>query len=190
MGVVLPDEVAWILGLIGVNWPNIDEDELRKSATELRTLASDLLDHGNATKAEIEQMLQDNSMQSLDLFEELWNQIIAGHMPQLAEGFKAFAVALDVAAVVVTGMKVAAIVQLVALAAEVIADQAAAVVTFGASEALAAAQVAATRLIVKALEDQAVQAVENKLMAVVEGPIFAAIDKIGSDLAGKLLSSV
>jgi hypothetical protein len=26
---VLPGEVAWVLDLIGVQWPNIDEDELR-----------------------------------------------------------------------------------------------------------------------------------------------------------------
>jgi hypothetical protein len=182
--------VAWVLGLIGINWPNIDEDEVKKTATELRNLATELTGHGDAAKSQIEQMFQDNSSDSLALFEELWTKVIAGHLPQLAEALNAFATGLDIAAVVIIGMKAAAIVQLVVLAAEVIADQAAAVVTFGASEALAAAQVAATRVIVKVLEDQAIQAVENKLMEVVEGPLFAALDKGTSELAQKLVGSM
>jgi hypothetical protein len=52
VGVVRPNEGAWLLGLISG-----DQDELRKSAYVLRKLASDVLDHCNDTKAEIEQRL-------------------------------------------------------------------------------------------------------------------------------------
>jgi len=30
-GVVLPSALDWVLQLIGINWPNIDEDQLRSS---------------------------------------------------------------------------------------------------------------------------------------------------------------
>ena len=42
MGIVLPDALAWVLNLIGIDWPNIDEDELRSGATDLRQIASEL----------------------------------------------------------------------------------------------------------------------------------------------------
>jgi hypothetical protein len=42
MGVVLPGGLVWVLDLIGVTWPNIDEDQLRGAATDLRSLASEL----------------------------------------------------------------------------------------------------------------------------------------------------
>src|SRR5207248_3177207 len=108
---------------------------------------------------------------------------------QLGQGLKLFGTGLDVGAVVIEGMKVAAIVQLVLLAAEIIADQAAAPFTFGASEAAAAAEVVATRQIVKQIFDQAVKAVEQQLIQVVEGPIFNALDSAASELAGQLLGN-
>ena len=32
MGVVLPGALAWVLDMIGIEWPNLDEDELRFGA--------------------------------------------------------------------------------------------------------------------------------------------------------------
>ena len=187
MGVVLPSEVTWVLDLIGVEWPNIDEDELRSAADELRSLSSELTGHTGDAKSDIEQMLGANSAESLELFNALWKKLSDGHLQQLGEGLGVLATGLDIAAVVIEAMKLAAIVQLVVLAAEVIADQALAVETFGASEALAAAETAITRTVVKKLEDTAIQTVEQQLMQIVEGPIFAALESAGSELAGQLI---
>lgn len=187
MGVVLPSEVTWVLDLIGIEWPNIDEDELRSAAEELRGLSSELTGHTDDAKSDIEQMLGVNSSEGLQVFETLWKKLADGHLQQLGEGLNLLGTGLDVAAVVVEGMKLAAIVQLGILAAEVIADQALAVETFGASEAVAAAQTAITRTVVKELIDQAVKAVEQQLMQVVEGPIFAALESAGAELAGQLV---
>lgn len=187
MGVVLPSELTWVLSLIGVEWPNIDEDQLKSAANELRSLSSELTGHTGDAKADIEKMLGVNSSDGLEVFETMWKKLADGHLKQLGEGLNLLGTGLDVAAVVVEGMKLAAIVQLGILAAEVIADQAAAVETFGASEALAAAQTAITRTVVKQLLDQAIKSVEQQLLQIVEGPVFAALEGAGEELAGQLL---
>ncbi|HJP75512.1 MAG TPA: hypothetical protein VJ914_14680 [Pseudonocardiaceae bacterium] len=187
MGLVLPGALTWVLDMIGIDWPNIDEDELRSVGDELRQIAGDMTGTGDKAKSDIEQMLSSNSSQSLDLFNALWSKVAGSHLPQLAEALKAFAGVLDAAAVVVVGMKAAAIAQLAILAAEIISDQAEVVVTFGASEAEIPLQVAATRGIVKEIFDQAIKQFEQQLIQAVEGPIFDALGSAAEEMAGQLL---
>lgn len=44
MGMMLPDELVWVMEKLGFEWPDIDEDEVRKGALLVRTLGSDLED--------------------------------------------------------------------------------------------------------------------------------------------------
>ncbi|MFC4465012.1 hypothetical protein ACFPH6_10725 [Streptomyces xiangluensis] len=44
MGKKLPDELVEVLDLVGVKWPNIDEDEIRDSAKDYRHLAEGIRD--------------------------------------------------------------------------------------------------------------------------------------------------
>jgi hypothetical protein len=187
MGIVLPDALAWVLNLIGIDWPNIDEDQLKSAATELRTISGELKGNTGDAQSDIAQMLGANSSQSLELFEALWNKVAAGHLPQLAEGMNLLADGLDVSAVVVIGLKVAAIAQLAILAAEIIADQAAAPFTFGASEAAIPVETEATSQIVKQIVKNAVDQVEQQLISAVEGPVFSALDNAAQEMAGQLL---
>lgn len=154
MSVVLPGALAWVLDMTGVEWPDIDEDDLRSGATELRILASEV--DGNAAD---------------------------GHLPQLSQGLKLIATGLDVSAGLVEGMKVGAVVQLGVLAGEIIADRAAAPFTFGASEAAIPAEVAATGRLVRAMFAQVAQQVEQALLNAVEDPIFSALGSAG-DVGG------
>jgi hypothetical protein len=190
VGVVLPDELAWVLDLIGINWPNVDEDELRSIADDMRSLAEELNGHTDDAKADIEAMLGVNSADSLKRFEALWSKIADGHLQQLSQGFQILGTGLDISAVVVTGLKVAAIAQLAILAAEIIADQAAAPFTFGASEAAVPLEIEATNQIVKRLLNQAIKSVEQQIISAVEGPIFSALESAGKELAGQLLGNV
>jgi hypothetical protein len=184
---MLPSPLVWVLNLIGVNWPDIDEDDLRTGATELRSVAAELESNTGDAKNSVGKMLAGNSSQSLALFDALWSKIADGHLPQLKEALGLLADGLDVSAVVVVGLKVGAIVQLVALAAEIIADEAAAPFTFGASEAAVPVEIAATRAITKELVDQAVNAVEGQLMDVVSGAVFNALGAAGGELATELV---
>ena len=190
MGVVLPDALTWVLDLIGIEWPNIDEDELRSGATELRQLSSELTGNTGAAKSSIQQMLQTNTSESLQLFDALWQKLASGHLPQLAQGMDAIAVALDGSAVLVEGMKVAAITQLGILAAEILADQAAAPFTFGASEAAIPGEVEITSQIVKQIVKQVVDQVEQALLNAIEGPIFSALGSAAEELGEQLLGDV
>jgi hypothetical protein len=190
MGLVLPGALAWVLDMIGIEWPNIDEDELRSGATEMRTLAGELTGNTGDAKSSIAQMLQANSSDSLAAFDALWQKLAAGHLPQLAEGLKAIAVALDASAVLVVGMKTGAIVQLGILAGEIIADQAAAPFTFGASEAAIPGEVEITSQIVKQIFKQIVNQVEQALLNAIEGPIFSALGSAAEELAGQLVEDV
>jgi hypothetical protein len=189
MGIVLPGELAWVLDLIGINWPNIDEDELRSVADELRTLSGELKGHTGDAKGDIEAMLGVSSSESLELFDALWKKVADGHLEQLGQGLSLLGTGLDLSAMVVVGLKLAAIVQLGILAAEIIADQAAAPVTFGASEAAIPAEIEITNQIVKRILKQAIQTVEQQLLQVVEGPVFAALESAGKELAGQLLGN-
>lgn len=176
--------------MVGIDWPNIDEDQLRSSADALRQLSQELDGHSGDAKAQIEQMLQNNSSQSLQLFEALWTKVAGSHLPQLAQGMNVVAGALDAGAVIVVGLKVAAIAQLAILAAEIISDQVEAAFTFGASEALIPVQTMATREIMKTIEQQIVQQLEQQLMSAVEGPVIQALTSAGEELAGQLVGDV
>ena len=187
MGLELPGALTWVLSMVGIDWPNVDEDELRSAATDLRSLASELTGSTGKAKSDIESMLSNNSSQSLELFDALWQKVSGSHLPQMAEGMNVMATGLDISAVVVVGMKVAAIAQLAILAAEIIADQVEAFFTFGASEAEIPIEVAATRGIMKGIMDQAINQVEQQLISAVEGPVFQALGDAGEELAGQLL---
>ena len=187
MGVVLPDALAWVLDMIGIEWPNIDEDELRSGATELRTLAGEIDGNTSDAKSSIQQMLSTNSSQSLDLFNALWGKLADGHLPQLSKGLGIIATGLDVSAGLVEGMKVGAVVQLGILAGEIIADQAAAPFTFGASELAIPGEVEITSQVVKAIFKKVAEQVEQALLNAIEGPIFSALGNAGDELAEQLL---
>ena len=42
MGMMLPNDLVWVMEKLGFEWPDIDEDEVRKGADLLRNLGTDL----------------------------------------------------------------------------------------------------------------------------------------------------
>jgi len=132
-------------------------------------------------------MLNLNQSQSLANFQALWNKVAKGHLPQLGQGMNLLADGLTISAVVVTGMKVAAIVQLGILAAEIIADQAAPHSRSALPRPRFPVETEVTSQIVDQIIKQAVNQVEQQLIQAVEGPIFNALDSAASEMAGQLL---
>jgi hypothetical protein len=187
MSVMLPSELAWVVNLLGINWPNVDEDKLRSSAGQLKRIASDLRTHHGNAQGEIESLLGVNSSQNLTLFNALWQKIGSKHMPAVADAFDGLADGLRIGADVIEGMKVAAIAQLAIFATEFIAEQAAAIETFGLSEAAAAASEVLTDKIVGEIFQQAEQQVMQRLTSIVEGPLFTAAGNAFTELGQELL---
>ncbi|AJP01930.1 hypothetical protein TU94_10835 [Streptomyces cyaneogriseus subsp. noncyanogenus] len=182
MGVVLPDEAAWVLDLIGVEWPNVDEDDYRDMADGLRSFASQVRDGRDATKSVVREFLENNEGLATVAFEQHWGKVSDIHLERLAEAADLGAMALDGAATAVAGAKVAAIVQLGILAAEIIAAQAAAPFTLGLSEIGALGATQATRVVVRRLLKEAEHLLVEELMAVATGPVFSALGGMAADL--------
>ncbi len=44
MGMMLPNELVWVMEKLGFEWPDVDEDEVRKGASLVRSFGSDLED--------------------------------------------------------------------------------------------------------------------------------------------------
>ncbi|WP_329313925.1 WXG100-like domain-containing protein [Streptomyces sp. NBC_01262] len=183
MGVVLPDELVWVLDLIGVSWPNVDEDDYREMADALRSFADEIDSGTSDTHRAVQDMLGGNAGMAVEAFEAHWGKVSGTHLHQLAEGGRLVGTALDGVALVIEGAKIAAVVQLVVLSVELIAAQAAAPFTFGISEAGAAAGTQATRVIVRRLLKEAEEQILQQLLAIAEGPIIDAL----SNMAGNLV---
>ncbi|MGW4647866.1 WXG100-like domain-containing protein [Kitasatospora sp. NPDC004289] len=187
MGVVLPDELAWVLDLIGINWPNVDEDDYREMADALREMADDV-DAGIAdAHGAVQQMLGSNAGLAVQAFEAHWGQVSGTHLSQLAQGGRVVAFCLDGVAVVITGAKIAAIAQLAIMAAEMIAAQAAAPFTFGLSELGALGATQATRVIVRRLLKEAEQQIIDQLMEAATGAVVEALGNMAEKLVINLL---
>ncbi|WP_327660318.1 MULTISPECIES: WXG100-like domain-containing protein [unclassified Streptomyces] len=182
MGVVLPDEAAWVLDLIGVEWPNVDEDDYRDMADGLRSFGSQVRESKDSSERFVREFLENNEGPATAAFEQHWGKVSGTHLERLAEAADLGAIALDGAAIAVAGAKVAAIVQLGILAAEIIAAQAAAPFTLGLSEVGALGATQATRVIVRRLLKEAEHLLVEELMAVVTGPVYSALGSMATDL--------
>ena len=135
MAIELLSEVAWFLNFIGVPWININEDKVREFATHVRQFGSDVSDaHGDAT-ATLTQLGSGYKGAAYEALMRMWGTKSTSHINDLVEGCDVLATALDGGADLIVAQKWACIGELVGMAAAFVADQAAAFVTFGASEA-------------------------------------------------------
>lgn len=142
MSINLPHWLAEVVNILGFNWPEIDEDQLRDAAKGLRRYADSCQSSHDVTHGVVTGGLQETyAAQSYTALAEVWGSQTQGHMKTLIEGCHILADALDVAALGVEAMKDECIVQLGIAAAELIGDQAAAVFTLGLSEAAAVAEI-------------------------------------------------
>ena len=191
MSIELPGPVVDFLNIVGVNWPQMNEDAVREFAGHVRDFASNVQDTHSAASSTISQMSSAYSGASYERLLDTWAQMSSSHMQELHEGATVVAGALEGAADVIVAMKLEAIGQLVVMAATFVADQAAAVVTFGLAEAAEAAVIAGAKEIVKALEQQLVQHMMGEVIGKAVEPLEAIVEKAVSGLtyeaAGALL---
>ncbi|MBR7836811.1 hypothetical protein KDL01_26255 [Actinospica durhamensis] len=187
MSIVLPSELAWVLNMLGFTWPNIDEDQMRDGASRLRTLAGELNDKHGGTASQISSMLANNSSEAMREFGVFWQKLSGKHLPDVIKGLDLLAEALEVGAEVIVGMKTACIVQIGVLAGEILADQAAAAVTFGAAEAAIPEEVAVTDGILDEIVAQAKKQVVGYVEQVLLGPLFDAAKSAAENIATQLV---
>ena len=190
MSIELPGPVVDFLGVIGVNWPQVNEDAVREFAGHVREFASNIEGTHSAASSTISQMNASYTGSSYERLVEAWGHMSSSHMQDLTEACAVVATALDLAADAIVAMKGEAIAQLVVMAATFVADQAAAVVTFGIAEAAEVAIVAAAKDVVKYLENQLVQHIMGEVIGKAVEPLESVVEKAVSGLTYKAAGAI
>ena len=184
MSIDLPPELVFAIGLVGLPWPEVEEDQLHMYADHLRTFASSLTDTHSTAHARIGALSATNAGPAYEALVERWAHVSSSHMHELVDGCHTLAGALDAAAEAVEVAKKAIIAALVILAAAFVADQAAAIATVGLAEAALPVAIEVAQTAVKGALDQleqmaiaeALQAalapLEDRLAAAVQGMVL------------------
>lgn len=189
MSIELPSDVAWFLNIIGVPWPNVDEDQVRAFAGHVRDFAANIDGTHQAATSTIRQMGSAYSGQSYEQLVATWARMSNDHMTELVDACHVVAEALDVAADAIVGAKMAAIAELAVLAASFIADQAAAVATFGIAEAGLALIEEAGKKLMSALIQQLEMMIVAQVIEAAVAPLEQVVERALGGLVFKGLES-
>jgi hypothetical protein len=173
----LPGPVVNFLNVIGVPWPYIDEDTVTQFATLVRDFGQAVqTTHADATEA-VAGIAQAHQGASTEQMHSGWRQLSAQHVDEIVSGCGILAGALDVAVGYIVVQKGVALVQLVEMAIEFIEAQAAAVETFGASEAAVPVIIEGGKLVMKSLIQDIEQHVIGEVINAAAKPLFAKIEQ-------------
>lgn len=196
MGIEVPDELRDLMELVGYDWPDIDEDELRDTAKEYRDFAEELRDTiRNANRACSHVTAGRSKGEAVDAFKTRWGKVSGQDMKNLAKAADVLADTMDTGAGYVTGCKLAVIASLTASAASIVGSVIGAFFSGGLTALLGAAAAAALRqavkealdLLVSQLVDLAVQKIEGEVMSMLEGLFEGTTASGGRDGDGRLL---
>lgn len=182
MGYTIPGWLDDVLDFIGINFPNVDEDDYRDMAGAMREFAEQFEGHGGDAHAAFSRILSSSEGWAVDAMEKHWNQVKASHLEKLPELARLFADACDVLADIIFGMKTKAEVELGVMAASVGISAGLAVVTGGLSALIGAAEVTAMRQVVKRIIDEAVDRIVDEVLAKITEPINAKLEAMVEDM--------
>jgi uncharacterized protein YukE len=188
LAIELPEAVVTFLGVIGINWPNINEDSVREFGSHVREFATNLDSTHESASSTIQEMGSAYSGSSYEQLVSTWANMSNSHMTELVDGCHVLADAMDVAADAIVAAKGVAIAELIALAASFIADQAAAVLTFGIAEAAEALVIAAAKKCVDFLEQELFQHVTSEVMGKALEPLEGLISNAVEGLTFRAVS--
>lgn len=190
MAIELPGEVVSMLQFIGVNWPNVNEDKVRELASHVREFADSVDGTHQKATATVDKMSADYQGSSYEALVSSWAHLSSSHMSDLVSACHTVATALDAAADVIVTMKLQAVAELAALAVTFVADQAAAVATFGLAEAGMALIVEGAEQITDYLEQQLEQYVIGQVIEAAITPLVAVVAKAVNGLAFSAVAGI
>jgi hypothetical protein len=159
------------MGLIGLPWPNIDEDLLREYGEHIRAFGSHLGDTHGQMHVAFAGLSEANAGPASEAMLNTWNRISTTHLPELTEGCTLIALALEASAVAIKVAKDAILLALGVIVASLAADVVASVATLGLATAVEAGVIAGVRTAVKAILDQLEQALIAEALQAVLGPM-------------------
>ena len=173
MAMNLPGELVWVLDMLGYDWPPLDEDEMRRAASIIRTFTSDV----EATVEVASSRIKDDlgsamQAQAATSMGNAWDTNRQQNIQKMVDVLEPAAGGLDVAADVVLGLKVKVIAELVITAAQIAAAAATAVVTLGASVAANAAIIAIRKKALDVITNIIVDQLAAQLLPTIVEPLF------------------
>ena len=187
---MLPDPLEWVLDMLGFNWPHADEDKLLECAQVWRNFAAEVQGHQARGATYASNVLAENAGDAIEGFGKAWEKFSgnSGYFNDAAQAAEVIAFTFEAAATLVIGMKVAVIVQLAILAAEIIAAQAAAPFTLGLSEIGGAAATLATREMVRRILKEVAKQLLDAIMEAAKEPVISALEAMASDLIAQTVN--
>ncbi|MFJ9093735.1 DUF6531 domain-containing protein [Streptomyces globisporus] len=172
-----------MLDLIGINWPNVDEDAYRDMADALREFADDVEDDGHLANQHVQRLLSSGSGEALDALKGHWGKVKNKHVKDLASGARTIAGALDNAATAIEAMKYAAIVHLGVLAGKAGISMALIPVTGGLSILIGGAAIAVAQQAIRRIIKECMEEVVGYIVSALTEPAVAALENMAADLA-------
>jgi uncharacterized protein YukE len=177
MAIELPQPVVDFLNLIGVDFPQINEDAVRAFGAHVKEFAQNVQSTHSAATGTVQQLGSAYQGASYELLVSRWTEMSSSHMTELVEVCNGLATAMDVAADFIVGKKIEAIAQFAVMAAEFVADQAASIVTLGLAEAAEVAIVAAARELSDFLEQELEQYLIGEVLQKALPPLMEVVQK-------------
>ncbi|MBX9425382.1 hypothetical protein K4902_23835 [Streptomyces lateritius] len=182
MAVTVPDWADTLLDLVGVNWPNVDEDAYREMADALREFADDLADDGQLANNQMERLLSSGHGEAIDALNAHWGKVKGKHLKDTVSAARTIAGALDMAAGAIEAMKWKAVAELGILAGQTGLAMALIPVTGGLSALLGAGAIALTKKQLLKLITNAMQEAVGHIVSVMTEPAVAALEGMAADL--------
>ncbi|MFT4262156.1 MAG: hypothetical protein QM572_02130 [Nocardioides sp.] len=181
MGMMLPDELIWIMDKLGFEWPDIDEDELHHGADLVRTFRDEV-------EAKIQVMDQKVNLELADALKgqagpsyvAAWNTNRSQNLEKLLDLIGPVSTGVDVMADGVLALKIKVIADVTITLAQVVSALASSFVTFGAGAAVAAGLIIARKKALDVVMNIAVEEVLNQILPLAMEPL---IDHIPAVLA-------
>jgi RHS repeat-associated protein len=182
VAVTVPDWADTLLDLVGVNWPNVDEDAYRDMAVALREFADDLADDGQLANNHVQRLLSSGHGEAMDALGAHWGKVKDKHLKDIVSAARTIADALDLAAGAIEAMKWKAVGELGLLAGQTGLALALIPVTGGLSALLGAGAIAFTKKQLLKLITDAMQEAVGHIVAVMTEPAVAALENMAADL--------
>ncbi|GAA2158599.1 MULTISPECIES: WXG100-like domain-containing protein [Glycomyces] len=162
MGMQLPGELIGLLGMLGYEWPESDEESMFNLAGEWTGMADKVAERVEGLQSAARTLLEGNSGAHIDAFQKEWEaeESSPAALAKAADPANQLNIGLTVMAAIVTALKIQVIVQLALLAAQIAWALATAPLTFGAS----LAQIPIFKTITGLIIDQLMGMATNRIM--------------------------
>lgn len=167
MAMMLPDGLIWIMEKLGFDWPDVDEDELRRGAQIISTFRDDLESSLQAVDRTVNgDMAAAMRGQAGPAFVSAWNTNRSQNLQKLVDLLVPVPPGIDIAADIVLGLKIKVIFEVTTTAAALVAMLTNPVTALGA-----AGMVVLKKKLLNAAVDTAVEQALGQVLPVVIEPL-------------------